>query len=278
MQNSVLNMVPSVEASEYLDRATTGRSHPMLCVCDEVDAGQRNVYVKYVNFHEELKSDHLVAELVANLFAIDLGLPAAQPCLVKIDEAFVDTLPNTADGNALRMALQDAPVTAFGSTQISPVRRWEPTDLVYRSQQKAAALLYLFDTLVENTDRGNGNPNLLMSGYSFQVIDFGHSFQRCHRGADFTGSTAPWRNGGIGNHFPGNMRHIMYTSCRRVEAEVLQDFTTQLRNLTDAKIEGYVEVVPHEWDQDTACAIVEYLLQARENAEKFVDQVRGVLK
>jgi len=250
----------------------------MLCVCDEDGAGERSVYVKYANFHEELTSDHLVAELVANVLAMDLGLPAAEPCLVQIDKAFVDTLPDTADGVALSAALRNAPVTAFGSTQISPVRRWEPTDLVHKSQRRDATLLYLFDTLVENTDRGNGNPNLLMSGLSFKVIDFGHSFQRCHRGADFNGSTLPWRSGGIGNYFPGNMQHIMYPSCRGIDAEVLDDFTTSLEALTDAKLEGYIDVVPEEWDQDTACAIIEYLLQVRVNAHQFMDQVRGVLK
>ncbi|WP_146347129.1 HipA family kinase [Phaeobacter marinintestinus] len=271
-------MVLTVEASEYLDRAATGRSRPMLCVCDERDGEARYVYVKYENFHEELTSDHLVAELVANVFARDLGLPAAEPCLVQIDAAFVGTLPDTADGVALCAALQGAPVTAFGSTQISPVRRWAPTDLVHKSQRQEAALLYLFDTLIENTDRGNGNPNLLMSGLSFKVIDFGHSFQRCHRRATLNGSTMPWCNGGIGNHFPGNMQHIMYPSCREVDTEVLEDFTSSLEALTDAKIEGYVEVIPQQWDQDTACAIIEYLLQARENANQFIEQVRGVLK
>ncbi len=271
-------MVPTVEASEYLDRAETGRSRPMLCVCDDETGETCNVYVKYENFHQELTYDHLVAELVANVFAIDLGLPAAEPCLVKIDGAFVDTLPETPDGVALRAALSNAPVIAFGSKQISPVRRWEPTDLVHKGQRREAAFLYLFDTLVENTDRGNGNPNLLMSGLSFKIIDFGHSFQRCWTGATFNGSTMPWCNGGVGNHFPGNMQHIMYQSCRGVEEEVLDDFTSSLAALTDAKIEGYIDCVPGEWGQETACAIIDYLIQARENANQFIDQVRGVLK
>jgi hypothetical protein len=271
-------MVPTVEASEYLHRAETGRSRPMLCVCDEEAGETCNVYVKYENFHPDLTYDHLVAELVANLLAIDLGLPAAAPCLVKIDGAFVDTFPESPDGIALRAALRNAPLTAFGSKQISPVRGWRPTDLVHKSQRREAAFLYLFDTLVENTDRGNGNPNLLMSGLSFKVIDFGHSFQRCWTGANYNGCTMPWHNGGIGNHFQGNMQHIMYQSCRGVEEEVLEDFTRALAALTDAKIEGYMECVPEGWGQDTACAIIDYLIQARENANQFIEQVRGVLK
>ena len=245
----------------------------MLCVCEEPGSGERSAYVKYANFHEELTTDHLVGELVANVFAIDLGVPAAEPCLVKIDRPFVDALPC----EALRTALQYAPVTAFGSTQINPMRRWETTDLVHRNQRREAALLYLFDTLIENTDRGNGNPNLLISGVSFKVIDFGHSFQRCHRGADFQGSAKPWQNGGIGNHFLGNMQHIMYPSCRGIDEQILTDFTTSLEALTDDRIESYIQWVPEEWDQDTACAIIDYLLEARANANLFIEKVRGVL-
>ncbi|EKE69972.1 hypothetical protein B30_13834 [Celeribacter baekdonensis B30] len=250
----------------------------MLCACDDVDGNVRYAYVKYENFHEDLTTDHLVGELVANLFALDLGLPAAEPCLVTIEPRFVETLPDTANGQRLRAALQYAPLTAFGSTQFSPVRRWETSDLVHKNQKRDAALLYLFDTLVENTDRGCGNPNLLVSGLSFKVIDFGHSFQRCHRSGDYNGSIMPWECGGISNHFPGTMQHIMFPSCRGLEDDLLDDFTNTLEALTDGKIEDYISSVPVKWCQDTACEIIDYLVQARKHAGEFIDQVRGVLK
>jgi hypothetical protein len=42
--------------------------------------------------------DHLAGELVANLFALDMKLPAAQPCVVAVSEEFIDLLPDDTSG------------------------------------------------------------------------------------------------------------------------------------------------------------------------------------
>lgn len=267
-----------VEASEFLGRATTGRSQPMLCACYDSDGRSYSVYVKYAGFHEDLTTDHLVGELISNLFAKDLGLPVAEPCLVTIDQDFLHTVPD----ETLRKALAGVPLVAFGSVQLSPARRWNTSDLVRRNQLADAASLYLFDTLVENTDRGNGNPNLLMSGLSFKIIDFGHSFQRCHYGQVYAETRMPWQLGGVGNHYPGTLQHIMYPSSKRLSADelakVIDAFTTALEDLTDDRIMAYVEKVPPDWNQVTAMKIIDYLVSARKNSSSFINQVRGVLK
>jgi hypothetical protein len=271
-------MILTVTASEYLGRAESGRSHPMLCACEDDKGKEVFAYVKYENFHEDFQRDHLVGEVVANLFALDIGLPAATPCLVKITPDFVNLLPDETECDQLRVAMAHAPLVAFGSVQLEPVRRWAVTDIVRKAQQRDATFLYLYDTIVENSDRALKNPNLLMSGLNFRVIDFGHSFQRCHEGSAYGDGKKPWENGGIANHFAGNMQHIMYESVRQVEQETLLAFTNALSGLTDAKILDYLSCLPPDWGQDTACKIIDYLLEARDHAHEFVDQARRVLR
>ena len=250
----------------------------MRCACESATGDTIYAYVKYEGFHEDFQKDHLVGEVVANLFALDIGLPAAEPCLVTVEPDFVDLLPDGSQYDGLRWALRDAPLTAFGSVQLDPVRRWVQTDLVHRSQRQDATMLYLFDTLVENSDRGLRNPNLLMSGFDFKVIDFGHCFQRCHEGNDFGAARRPWELGGIANHFPGDLQHIMFQHIIPPDEEVLSHFTSVLAGLEDARIEDYVTCVPPEWGQDTACKIVSYLLDARDQATEFTNQARRVLR
>lgn len=273
-----VSMVIRLDACEYIGRAESGRSKPMLCAAEDSTGRIHNVYVKYENFHAQLTKDHLVCELVANKFAQDLGLPVAQPCLVRVDVDFIDALPARDDAIALRVALRDAPLFAFGSIQINPVRRWETSDLVHKSQLHDAYMLYLFDTLVENTDRGHGNPNLLVYGNSFKIIDFGHSFQRCHQEVLFDGSPMPWQRHGIKNHFQGNLQHIMFSRMRESDDMTLRHFKSSLQALNDDIIQSYLDIVPEEWDQNTACQIIEYLVQARQHADEFINKVRGVLK
>jgi hypothetical protein len=271
-------MILNVTATEYQGRTESGRSHPMLCVCENDNGEEVFAYVKFAGFHEDFQIDHLVGEAVANLFALDIGLPAATPCLVKIETDFVSQLPLDDQGIQLRAALAGAPLLAFGSVKLDPIRRWQNTDFVPKAQRRDAKFLYLFDTIVENTDRGLKNPNLLMSGLNFRVIDFGHCFQRCHVGNPYDFGKKPWEKGGISNHFAGDMQHIMYENVRQIDEETLQEFTNALGGLTDDKIEGYLAQVPPEWGQDTACKIVNYLLEARDHASQFADQARRVLR
>ena len=267
----------SVSASMYLGRTETGRSHPMKCICDCDDGSEREVYVKYKGFHEELEFDHLVGELVANQFALDLGLPAAKPCLVRVYEDFLDALPRDEEGDALRAAFDEAGGIAFGSEAFSTNRRWAPTNIVHKGQLHQATQLYLFDTIVENSDRGVGNTNLLSLGHDFKVIDFGHSFQRCHGGSNYNDGAFPWQPGGIFNHFPGNMQHVLLTGLKDVTPEMIDDFTTRLAGLSDNVIEDYVTMVPPAWGDECACKIVDYLLDARGNADGFANRVKEVL-
>lgn len=271
-------MILRVTACEFLGRTETGRSRPMKCVCESATGDTIYAYVKYKGFHDDFQKDHLVGEVVANLFALDIGLPAAAPCLVTVEPEFVDLLPDSPVYDELRLALRDAPLTAFGSVQLDPVRRWVQTDLVHRAQRQDATMLYLFDTLVENSDRGLRNPNLLMSGLDFKVIDFGHAFQRCHEGNDYDATRRPWERGGIKNHYQGDLQHIMFKHIIPPDEQVLSEFTTKLAGLEDARIEDYLTCVPPEWGQDTACKIITYLLEARDNATEFTSEARGVLR
>lgn len=249
----------------------------MRCFCEFENGEEREVFVKYKDFHDDLSYDHLCGELVANQFAIDLGLPAAHPCLVEITEDFLGTLPNDDDGLDIKKAFVSGHGIAFGSVAFSPVRRWAFGNLVHKGQLEDAVRLYLFDTFIENSDRGVKNPNLLVSGNSFKVIDFGHSFQRCHSDSEFKTSSKPWQTGGILNHFPGDLQHVLYSELKNVTVESIERFTADVRSLSDDLIENYVSIVPAEWGQDTACKIVDFLLDARENVTQFEARVKEVL-
>lgn len=267
----------TVNATEYSGRTESGRSHPMLCLCEAEDGEELEVYVKYKDFHDELDFDHLAGELVANLFALDMKLPAAMPCIVSISDEFVSLLPHDPSGLELIRAFGSKTCSAFGSVAFKPVRRWGAGDLVHKGQLEDAVRLYLFDTIVENTDRGIRNPNLLVSGHDFKVIDFGHSFQRCHDGADYTGSRMPWQANGILNHIAGDLQHVLFASMRGVTEELIQGFTNDLRALPDNVIEDYIAKIPAEWGDHTAYKIVDYLLSARENASDFETKVKEVM-
>ena len=262
-------------AVEFLGRAESGRSNPMKCLCEFSDGSIGEVFVKFEGFHSELSVHHLTAELIGNQLARDMLLPAATPCLVNISSEFLEVLPES-DSGGLREIFQGKKCVAFGSRAFYPVRNWSPNNLIRQNQLQSALQLYLFDTITENSDRGCKNPNLLVSGGNFRIIDFGHCFERCHEVGAFKNFPYPWQR--ILNHNAGNLQHVLYQSLKKSNVLDFLDFTNTFGNLSDDAIEEYVNVVPLDWSQETACKIVDYLLLARENCSVFETKAREVLR
>ncbi|MBS1302546.1 HipA family kinase [Loktanella sp. SALINAS62] len=271
------SMITQASAIEFQGRAESGRSHPMLCRCEAADGSEFDAYVKYRHFHNDLLFDHLVCETIGSLLASDLGLPVARPCLVTVSAEFLSTIPNNEDNAEILEAFGDRTSIAFGSVAFEPFRRWTSDNIVHRNQRRQATYLYLFDTLTENSDRGIGNPNLLIQGHNFRVIDQGHCFQRCVDTDSWDGVRKPWERGGINNHIPGTLQHVLYENIHPAEPEHITDFTMAYEAITDGVIEGYLDTVPIEWGQDTACRIIDYLLEARSDVQSFEVMSREVL-
>lgn len=250
----------------------------MRCYCDDHAGQEHEVFVKGFGFWAGLNYDHLTRELVANQFACDLGLPAAKPCVVDVSQEFLAQIPQDAEGIRIRTAFQNSADKSFGSVAFSQqIRRWESSNSVHKGQRTQALELYLFDTIVENSDRGKGNPNLLVSGDEFKVIDFGACLERCGHptGEGFGGK--PWQNHSKFAHFQGEHQHVLFSHLRGVSEEQIDQFAAKVQILSDNVIQSYVSIVPEEWGQDTACRIVDYLLDARRNAEEFAIRAKEVL-
>jgi hypothetical protein len=233
--------------------------------------------VKYANFHEDLRFDHLVCETIGTLLAKDLGLPVAEPCLIEISPEFLDALPMSDSAAHIRAAFGEGGGVAFGSVAFNPVRRWTAENIVHKNQRQQATRLYLFDTLTENSDRGIRNPNLLVQGHDFKVIDQGHCFQRCADVDDDYGRGRPWDRGGIKNHYMGDMQHVLFEKIHPADVQDIQGFTMAFQGVSDAIIQSYMDAIPIEWGQDTACRIVDYLLEAQAEVRIFEERAKEVL-
>lgn len=274
----VILAVLTLTASEYLGTAESGRSRPMRCICDDAEGQQHEVFVKGRGFWTGLHYDHLTCELVANQFACDLGLPAAKPCVVEVSQEFLALIPQDAEGVRIRTAFHNSADKAFGSVAFSQqIRRWDAANAVHKGQLIQALELYLFDTIVENSDRSRYNPKLLVSGDELKVIDFGECFERCSdvMGEGFGGK--PWEDRSKFAHIQGERQHVLFSHLRGVAPEQIDQFAAKVQSVSENIINAYVSIVPEEWGQDTACRIVDYLLEARRNTEEFANRAKEVL-
>lgn len=210
-------------------------------------------------------------EWFAGRLARQLGLPCALPLQIRLDP---DVVASEQDP-ALRIRLQAAPEILFGSLNGGPGwSLWTDGTAVSRDHAQLAAEIYVFDTVIQNWDRCVANPNLLVKGDRFLMIDHGEAF------VEATGSEAerdmtplPWRLGGVVNHEGEYEMHPLWPKLRpknRVDFVAVADRWKALPDDTFALIAADV---PDCWNKMTASRIAAYMGEAVKNIGAIVANI-----
>jgi len=158
--------LPVVEAMQFLERAKSGRNHPPILACQ---AGDELVefYVKFRNGTETPKSS-LIFEMLGVDVARALGLLTADPAIVHIGAEFCEGVEDSEMRTLLRANIGPN----FGSKALAGgYGIFQVTDSLPPSDFRRAAEIFAFDAFVQNPDRKSRNPNLLIKGDEWRVID-----------------------------------------------------------------------------------------------------------
>lgn len=183
--------IEHVEAVQFNQVMTAGRTTPLLLTCERTDGGTIDAVVKFATGHECTHSS-LCAELIAAQLAVDLGLPIPTPVIVTWEQAFADSV---VDVQARGIIASSNP-PAFGSTLVTGGFGTWPADrkLIGETMRQTALAIFFFDGMIGNSDRGGMKPNILVRGDSFRLIDHEMAFR------DYmliVRPTPPWGLGGL---------------------------------------------------------------------------------
>lgn len=235
------------------------------------DGTEFEAYLKGPQLGEKHFPSLLEREWFGGRLAQQLGLPCALPLQIRLDP---DVVASEQD-SALRTRLQAAPEILFGSLNGGPGwSLWTDATAVSRDHAQIAAEIYVFDTIIQNWDRCMANPNLLVKGDRFLMIDHGEAF------VEATGSDAerdltplPWRLGGVVNHEGEYEMHPLWARLRpknRVDFAAAADRWKVLPDDTFALIAADV---PDCWNKVTASRIAAYMGEAVKNIDAIVANI-----
>jgi hypothetical protein len=175
--------VPIVDAVQFLGRARSGRNKPPILGCAAGD-DLIEFYVKLRNGKETSKLS-LIFELLGVQIATALGISTAEPAIVQISAEFCDAVEELE----LQALFRNNIGPNFGSKALSGYGVFPVTDVLHPSDYRRASEIFVFDALVQNVDRESRNPNLLVRGNDWRVIDHevAFSFTRAFTGLDTGG-------------------------------------------------------------------------------------------
>jgi hypothetical protein len=248
-----------------------GRTRPLRVFGEAPDGTEFEAYLKGSHLGEKAFPYLMEREWMAARLAKQLGLPCALPLQIRLDPDVVATEQNPA----LRARLQSGPEILFGSLNSGPGwSLWTDATAVSRGHAHVAAEIYFFDTLIQNWDRCAANPNLLVKGDKFLMIDHGEAF------VEATGSEPerdmtplPWKVGGVVNHAGEYEIHPLWSKLRPKSRIRFTEVANRWRALPADMFDLIAADVPDCWSKAASLRIAAYLAEAVEKVDKIVANI-----
>lgn len=158
-------LISRVSATEFMRPMINGKTGPALINCQRANGEDVEVVTKCSAGCEQ-KETSLAAEVIGACLAADLGLPILEPFLVELDPEFIASVPNAVHRD--RMTASN--FVAFGSKHITgQYSAWTNGNLISEAMLPSAAAVFVFDGIIQNSDRREGNPNCLVRGDEIRI-------------------------------------------------------------------------------------------------------------
>jgi hypothetical protein len=263
-------MLTRITAIEFSRPTDNGRTFPSHLVCEKAGGDTVEVVAKFSAGCDE-GVVNLAREVISVCLAADLGLPVPMPYLIDIPKGFADIVPDAER----KVRIKASASVAFGSTLMTrQYSAWNAGWKISDTMLPTAAAIFVFDSIIQNPDRREGNPNCIVRGDDIRIFD--HELAFTH--AKVLSWKAPWLLGGL-KHLETSGNHIFRTQLRGrvIDFGVIQ---ARWRSLSDARISAYGGSVAAEWAVsasavDGALALIR---DARDHIDGCVTEIKRVLK
>ena len=213
----------------------------------------------------------LAREGIGACLAADLGLPVPRAFLVNLSPEFVESVPD----DAIRQRLHESSPVAFGSLRVpNQFATWAKGSVLTDIMVPDAIGILVFDAIIQNPDRRDGNSNCLVKGSELRIFDHELAFMT----GGIIGWIPPWKLGGSSwVAAPG--AHIFFGGLKEREIDY-DPVKERWINLSDAVLADYQAAMPPEWAAADAAvqAALKLIRDARDDADGCLTEVRRILQ
>ena len=262
-------MLNRVTAQEFVRLARNGRTRPVMLVCADATGIEVELFAK-LSARCEQGATNLAREVIAACLAGDLGLPVPEPFLVDLPPVWVASV---ADAD-LRLAIARSVPVAFGSRLAGQqFAAWHGGVQLSPAMVPGALAIFVFDAIIQNPDRRDGNPNCLIMGEQLRIID--HELAFAHRLV--IGWRPPWDIGGL-QEFMTPGKHIFREKLRKHELDFVP-VRAAWSTLSDDRIDSYAASIPAEWEAATTdvADAIHFIKDVRDHIDGCLTELQRVL-
>lgn len=262
-------MLEMVEAIRFDRIMTKGRTLPLLMVAEHSDGIEVELIGKFSD-GQNIGANGLAREAITAMLAADLGLPVPPPLLVRVSEAFIDTVPDQKAATLLRQSLR----VGFGSSKLPDgYSLWPHSHSLPKRMLAQAAEIFAFDALIQNADRRPDNPNMQVKGEQFAIYD--HELAFIWEGILFW--KPPWQPGGLDNAAQSD-RHVFFAAIKSQSVDFSR-LVGAWEAVSDARLAEYRAALPAEWESasGTIDKVLGFVSDLRDNIQPAMIEIQRAL-
>lgn len=264
-------MLGRIVADRFIRKVTSGRTGCVLMECSTDPSSYVEVFCK-LSFGCDEGVTSLAREVVAACLAADLKLPVPTPYFVEIPLELSSEVPDREVASRLKAS---SPVS-FGSAKVAnQFGTWSLGSRISGAMVPSALSALVFDAVIENVDRRPSNPNCLISGDRFRLIDHDLAFPNS---ALLIGWRPPWKAGGLG-WIDRPDGHIFCQGLKKRDLD-FGPLPGLWSGVSDARLLEYRAAIPPEWSEalPKVDEALERIRNARDNIEGVIAEVERVLQ
>lgn len=269
--------IPRYIAMQFRRPMERGLNRPFLVLGSDEgnpDSGRTPLVVKS-NAGFRHRSEIVIRELFALLLARKVGILVPEPVLVRFPDGFeygAAELPAYAD--LIRQSPGWNLATVHLGNSWKPWSNTTPPKSIEREDLETA---FCFDAMVQNTDRGAENPNLLWKGKRLALIDFDKAFGYIRT---FQADVQPWRKVLIQQNLAAHClhRHLAALGDGQLRGKTLWEAFVEWR------VETGVDAISREIGTDLADPGLDlplfesYLIKLESHTEDFFQYLTEVAR
>lgn len=262
--------LPVVSPLSVVKEFGTGANKPLLMRVVEEGTGVQAECVVKLKASERMTVEASMRECLAVFMAMEMELAIALPALVRIEEQFI----GSQHGMDWYLRLTNSLGENYGTYFIQGQLILPKNMALDAAMKPLAADVIAFDALIQNFDRRNEKPNLILDGGELHLIDHELAFGFVH--------ALPWNV----NHEPWNLaeadkvsicNHLLYPKVKKTHLK-MEAFAERVGRLDEAFWDKAWNQLPEPWKcQEQFDKIKNTMLAIRANRDTFVNQVSQIL-
>ena len=159
--------LPEVFAETFIRELSSSANKPLLIRGRDILTSEKDDFILKPKGGLRMYAEAGMLELLANFIASELNLNVPEPALIHISKQFIESLY----GNDNYERISNSEGINFGTKYLKDCLIWQDNSNLIKYRLKDLQEIFIFDMLIDNTDRTKIKPNIIINDENIYILD-----------------------------------------------------------------------------------------------------------